>query len=405
MADNKKMSVAEILAAARANKAAGAAKAAPTSSDNTAADSNAAETVADAPAAAAANPAASGEASPAAAVETAAASKPAAKPAAAAAAAGPKPKPGAMSIADILAAARADKGAKAAGGDAAGAAAPAAPAAATPDAPAAAAPKPAAAKPAAPKPAAAKAEGAAAAAKPAALDTASILAAARGAGGVKPGPVSKAEAKEKGIEAAPAKKKLEAPPMPAKPEYAQAKPTGKGGKKEESRRGFIASVSSMIAGSSLALGFTSLAVTHLLWVLGLARYFFPNILTEPPTKFKVGFPDTLAPGQVDERFKAQFGVWVVKHEYEGQSQIFALKTVCTHLGCTPNWLEAEQKFKCPCHGSGFYKDGVNFEGPAPRPLERYAIKVSDDGQLEVDKSRVFHEETGQWKDTTSFVPT
>lgn len=161
----------------------------------------------------------------------------------------------------------------------------------------------------------------------------------------------------------------------------------------------------MIAGSSLALGFTSLAVTNLLWVLGLARFFFPNILTEPPTKFKVGFPDTLAPGQVDERFKAQFGVWVVKHEYEGQSQIFALKTVCTHLGCTPNWLEAEQKFKCPCHGSGFYKDGVNFEGPAPRPLERYAIKVSDDGQLEVDKSRVFHEETGQWKDNSSFVPT
>ena len=41
------------------------------------------------------------------------------------------------------------------------------------------------------------------------------------------------------------------------------------------------------------------------------------------------------------------------------------RAVCTHLGCTPNWLEAEQKFKCPCHGSGFYKDGINFEGPAP----------------------------------------
>ena len=51
------------------------------------------------------------------------------------------------------------------------------------------------------------------------------------------------------------------------------------------------------------------------------------------------------------------------------------------------WLDAEQKFKCPCHGSGFYKDGINFEGPAPRPLERYAIRVAEDGQLEVDKSR------------------
>ena len=48
---------------------------------------------------------------------------------------------------------------------------------------------------------------------------------------------------------------------------------------------------------------------------------------------------------------------------------YALFTICTHLGCTPNFLSAENKFKCPCHGSGFYKDGINFEGPAPRPLE------------------------------------
>ena len=33
----------------------------------------------------------------------------------------------------------------------------------------------------------------------------------------------------------------------------------------------------------------------------------------------------------------------------------------TALGCTPNWLEAEFKFKCPCHGSGFYISGINFE--------------------------------------------
>jgi cytochrome b6-f complex iron-sulfur subunit len=78
--------------------------------------------------------------------------------------------------------------------------------------------------------------------------------------------------------------------------------------------------------------------------------------------------------------------------------------VCTHLGCTPNWLEGEQKFKCPCHGSGFYKDGINFEGPAPRPLERFAIRVSDDGQLEVDRSRKFQQELGQWEDPLSFVP-
>ncbi len=95
---------------------------------------------------------------------------------------------------------------------------------------------------------------------------------------------------------------------------------------------------------------------------------FPNVLTEPPSKFKVGFPSNFAPGQVETKFIPQYGVWVVNCEYNGKPEIYALRTVCTHLGCTPNWLEGEQKFKCPCHGSGFYKDGINFEGPAPRPL-------------------------------------
>jgi cytochrome b6-f complex iron-sulfur subunit len=174
------------------------------------------------------------------------------------------------------------------------------------------------------------------------------------------------------------------------------------------RRGFIqtlvAGTFAAIAGSSLAVGFSSLAVTLNLWTLGFARFMFPNILTEPPTKFKVGFPNELSQGQVQTKFVAQFGVWIVRYEYDGQAQIYALQTVCTHLGCTPNWLEGEQKFKCPCHGSGFYKDGINFEGPAPRPLERFAIRVSDDGQLEVDKSRKFKEEVGQWRDPACFVP-
>jgi cytochrome b6-f complex iron-sulfur subunit len=96
-------------------------------------------------------------------------------------------------------------------------------------------------------------------------------------------------------------------------------------------------------------------------------------------------------------------VWVVNSEFDGIQQIVAIKSVCTHLGCTPNWLEAEQKFKCPCHGSGFYKDGINFEGPAPRPLERYAIRLAGDGQLEVDKAKTFQEQLGQWSDSASFV--
>jgi cytochrome b6-f complex iron-sulfur subunit len=345
----KKMSVEEILAAARGGSAKRPAETPPP----------AAETPAPAEAAPAADAPASGDAPPA---------------------AKPKPiKPGSMSPAEILAAARAGK-------------APAKPAAAAP-APAAPKPAPAAER----KPAPAKKEGAVTAAAP--KDTASILAAARKAS--KPGPISKAELEAKGVApAATGKKKIEVPPMPARPDFSRpARPAA-----SSTRRGFIAAVCGALFGSSLAIGFTSLAITHLMWLLGLARYMFPNILTEPPTKFKVGPPSVFAPGQVETKFIPEFGVWIVRYEYEGRPMIYALKAVCTHLGCTPNWLEAEQKFKCPCHGSGFYKDGVNFEGPAPRPLERYAISLADDGQLEVDKSRTFNQEQGQWKDPASFVP-
>jgi len=169
------------------------------------------------------------------------------------------------------------------------------------------------------------------------------------------------------------------------------------------RRGFFRRLGAACFGSFLALGFTSLVVTHVAWLLGLLRFMFPNVVVEPPTKFKAGYPEDYAPGQVETKYKSQYGVWIVRDEYEGQSQIYALKAVCTHLGCTVSWLEGEQKFKCFCHGSGFYKDGVNFEGPAPRPLERHAIRIADDGQLEVDKGREFREEMGQWSDPACFV--
>jgi cytochrome b6-f complex iron-sulfur subunit len=294
-----------------------------------------------------------------------------------------------MSMAEILAAARAGKSGATE---------------APPPKPVAKAPAAPATKPAAPQPAAAKVAPAAAKEAAGPKDTASILAAARK--GAKPGPISKSEAAAKGVAtpAPVAKKKIEVPPMPPKPESVRPRPAAAPAPAATTRRSFFAAAAGFALGSSLAIGFSSLVVTHLMWLLGLARFMFPNILIEPPTRFKVGFPDAYAPGQVETKYIPQFGVWIVKYEVEGQPMIYALKSVCTHLGCTPNWLEAEQKFKCPCHGSGFYKDGVNFEGPAPRPLERYAVSLADDGQLLVDKSRTFQQEMGQWSDPASFIP-
>ena len=355
MAEKRKMSVAEILAAARAadGKGGGAGSGGPQSSAETAAGPSP---------------------EPSASAPVAAAAAPAANPAAG----GARP-----SVADILAMARAKKAAA--------------------DAPAAKpAPGPAAAKPAAAKPTAKPAVPKGAPKTGVQRDTASILAAARAA--AKPGPVSKAEAPPRPAvkprepsratsEKVAAPKPAAVPPKPLKPVVKKAE------SEAEDRRGFL----QLALGSSMALGFTALSVTGGLFSLGLARFLFPNVLAEPPSKFKVGFKDAFPSGKVETKFVPQYGVWVVNGDVQGQQQIYALKTVCTHLGCTPSWLEAEQKFKCPCHGSGFYKDGINFEGPAPRPLERYAIRTADDGQLEIDKSRTFQEELGQWADPDSYV--
>src|SRR3989338_333485 len=129
------------------------------------------------------------------------------------------------------------------------------------------------------------------------------------------------------------------------------------------------------------------------------RFLFPNVLFEPKSTFKVGFPDDYEIGMVDERWKAKYGVWIIRVP-EG---IYALSTICTHLGCTTNWLGGENKFKCPCHGSGFYKTGINFEGPAPRPLERYRISRAEDGQILIDKSKKFQQEKGEWNNPESFL--
>ena len=181
-----------------------------------------------------------------------------------------------------------------------------------------------------------------------------------------------------------------APPKPAAPKPAAKEPI-------VTRRSFI---------SWMTLAWTAFTASMLAAATATTRFMFPNVLFEPPPTFKAGFPNEIQVGQVDERFKQRFAVWLVRTAFDPYAMaegIFALSTVCTHLGCTPNWLEAEQKFKCPCHGSGYYKTGVNFEGPTPRPLERFAISLADDGQILVDKSRKFQQEKGEWSNPAAFL--
>src|SRR6266581_2371752 len=76
------------------------------------------------------------------------------------------------------------------------------------------------------------------------------------------------------------------------------------------------------------------------------RFFFPRILFEPKTVFSIGYPSDFA-------------------------------------------LGVETKFKCPCHGSGYDNEAINFEGPAPRPMDRCHVEPDATGQIIVDTNRLY----------------
>ncbi len=149
----------------------------------------------------------------------------------------------------------------------------------------------------------------------------------------------------------------------------------------------------------LVIGWTAFCAVVAGYGVLIMRFLFPNVLFEPKQSFTAGFPEDYQTGEVSLRWKEKYNVWIVR----GPEKIYALSTTCTHLGCTPNWLANEGKFKCPCHGSGFYKSGINFEGPAPRPLERFKINLSDTGEIIVDKTKKFQQEKGEWDNPESFL--
>lgn len=61
-----------------------------------------------------------------------------------------------------------------------------------------------------------------------------------------------------------------------------------------------------------------------------------------------------------------------------QDGVLALSLICTHLGCTVQWDEANQEFQCPCHDGKFDQFGDVISGPPPLPLERLSVKVQGD---------------------------
>ena len=66
--------------------------------------------------------------------------------------------------------------------------------------------------------------------------------------------------------------------------------------------------------------------------------------------------------------------WLVKN---GENDVTAFAPQCTHLGCVYSFDSGKSQFVCPCHTSAFSLDGKVLTGPAPRPLDRLAVKIEN----------------------------
>ena len=147
---------------------------------------------------------------------------------------------------------------------------------------------------------------------------------------------------------------------------------------------------------------TAVAAFLVAWFITFFRFFLPRILFEPATSFKIGYPSDYGLG-VDTKFQQKYRIWVDRTP----DRIFVIYARCTHLGCTPDWKPAENKFKCPCHGSGYDSEGINFEGPAPRPMDRAHVDIAPDGQILVDVSKLYQWPKGQpssFNEPGAFLP-
>jgi len=180
---------------------------------------------------------------------------------------------------------------------------------------------------------------------------------------------------------------------------------------ESTRRQFL-----FLMGGLAALGSTVLGSFKLLGFL------FPAATAEAPQLFKTSnIPNPvrvtdLTGGASGGKPKNATNVIPITSERVtlvlDSAGAYAVYLVCTHLGCTPNYVsdvvsgsgvadsvakargdrpaanQLPNGWACPCHGSRYFIDSTNFYGPAPRPMDWVDVSVSPDGYFVVDRGKI-----------------
>ncbi len=127
-------------------------------------------------------------------------------------------------------------------------------------------------------------------------------------------------------------------------------------------------------------GKLSVVVALVAEAFGALKAFIPQVLYEPPSKFKIGKPDDFPEGIT---FLSQYKLYI----FRNGNDFHAVSAICTHLNCVADWKPDHREFFCSCHGSVFSEDGVNLEGPAPKPLTWHPLSFAPDGNFVVETDK------------------
>lgn len=130
------------------------------------------------------------------------------------------------------------------------------------------------------------------------------------------------------------------------------------------------------------LGWSGLGLWFAAVLAGMMRFVWPRVSDHPSNEVAVGYPEDFLPGQVvyDQGHK----LFIIRDD----KGFFSLSARCTHLGCNVVWNQDHDIFLCPCHGGKYDKQGRNLEGPPPRPLDQFAVRLDRSGNLVVDRDRI-----------------
>ena len=146
----------------------------------------------------------------------------------------------------------------------------------------------------------------------------------------------------------------------------------------------------------------------------LLKFMFPAATLEAPPEFKTTFTRKDLTGNGTLKLNVISDTANRVTVVLDAAGIYAVYLVCTHLGCTPNYvsdvtsgtgvdtgadavtkhytheagLSSRNGWACPCHGSRYYIDSTNFYGPAPRPMDWVDIQVTPDDHFVVNRGSI-----------------